>query len=245
MLIKITPEELPKNNSPQYNAKTISYLDLFKKINPLDSIVNDGILQVIVGMLFHLYKSGFPAVLLFPKGLSIIEAYNLPTVQSLINICEEFSLLLRQSDVAGIQVKGLCDDALNAYIGLSEAGKIDQCIKTLFRSNETHKYIAINKVDLYELRGEKFILNNNIIKLLLSNYLYMYLASEATREGKASIPLVGWSMEEIENSQYFIDLTKIFKKVYFIGGSSNDNWLSTYMIVTKPYEEIDTYFCRI
>ncbi|MDR3587227.1 MAG: hypothetical protein P4L59_18220 [Desulfosporosinus sp.] len=68
------------------------------------------------------------------------------------------------------------------------------------------------------------------------NRFFMYLLSELSRNGNTvgGSTLQGWSLDELDSSEYFYELKKIFKRVFVAG--CGKPWQSTHLFVSEPVD---------
>ena len=165
-------------------------------------------------------------------------ALGISTVQALLGICKEVRFIVNGNDIWGLHIKGLTNEAVNEYLKLIEQGKIDECIKTIFREYHEPCNMQYGNMSIYEFEQSNSILDIETMEDLSINQFFIYLIIECMRYGGAfGIPILGWSLEEIGNCTYFNEMTKIFKRVCFIG--CGDTWTSTHLIVSELREGID------
>lgn len=188
------------------------------------------------------YYSGchVPVSIEFTTPMPLIEFMSLPTIQLFPNIFKNLRVFTRDNLISGIWAAELTEGTIKAYETLTEEGKIDNCLTTLFRTNNDP--IPLNggnhdNVGIYE-----FELNSEQEKLdvrepyVFKNKFFMYLLSELSRNGNTvgGSPLQGWSKDELDSCEYFYELKKIFKRVLVYGWGKQ--WQSTGFLVSEPLD---------
>lgn len=241
MLIKADINELPKFNTPRYHLKLVSNITFNKKVNLYEAISNNHIAQLVIGITYNLSSFPAPVILYLPKGISSIEVLNMPTLRTLMNAYQKLYFLVgRNNSIIGIQVSQLKTDALDAYLSLADSGKIDASIYTVFRNAAVNTNTSQGQLSVLKLQDKSIEESDSPLRDLVDNTIYSFLASEFMRtKVGASIPLLGWNRNEIENNDYFRNLLKLFRNVYFLGYESNENdWQSIGLMVSEPYPQI-------
>lgn len=221
------------------------HFEYFEKINPRDVILSNSSLQVLVAMAYHNdYYSGcnVPVSIEFTTPMPIIDFVSLPTIQLFPSIFKKLRVFTRDNLISGIWSAELTEGTIKAYRTLTEEGKIDNCLTTLFRTNsdpipssqDNHNNVAYE----FEFNSEQGKLNVSE-PYVFRNKFFMYLLSELSRNGNTvgGSTLQGWSLDELDSCQYFYELKKIFKRV-FVAGCSKP-WQSTHIFVTEPVDFTD------
>ncbi|SPF55313.1 conserved hypothetical protein [Candidatus Desulfosporosinus infrequens] len=217
--------------------------EYFEKINPRDVILSNSSLQVLVAMAYHNdYYSGchVPVSMQFTTPMPPIEFVSLPTIQLFPNIFKIVRVFTRDNLISGIWTKELTKETIKAYETLTEESNIDNCLTTLFRTNNARIQLyedTYENADVYE-----FEWNSEQDKLdvkepsVFKNKFFMYLLSELSRNGNTvgGSPLQGWSKDELDSCEYFYELKKIFKRVFVAG--RGEPWKSTHLFVSEPVD---------
>ena len=133
-------------------------------------------------------------------------------------------------------VKGLLDEAKQAFNVLQQHQKIDPCLSKLLHTPKQGEYVP-EKIMAFEVTNTDILPYAESIPALLSNKLFMYLVIQSIRRnGVFGLPFPAWSKTDIEKEQYFKDLKNFFKKVFVIG--SGKAWVSSHLVVSEPFGEI-------
>lgn len=238
MLMQIEIENVPKPKKDLSEQKLISinYLNSFERVSPVDAIIFDSTIQVVVALLYSYNNPGQPVCISLPKGLTSIEILNTPLVQILPSVFKTYSFIINRNNIVGLFVKGLLDETKEAFRTLKESNKIDPCLNILLRGYYVEDFTPINVV-AFEVKNLDIEPNSEKVPLILSNKFFLYLLTESIRQnGFFCIPIPAWSKEEIEKEHYFNDLTKLFKRVCVIG--MGYEWKSIHLVVSEPFEEI-------
>ncbi|WP_088224704.1 hypothetical protein [Desulfosporosinus sp. FKB] len=232
------------------NFTRFPYFEYFEKFNPCDVILSNSYLQVLVAMSFHndYYSvSHVPFQMEFITPMSIIEFVSLPTIQLFPSIFKNLRIFTRDKLITGIWAKELTDGTVKAYRSLTEEGKIDNCLTTLFRTNtapsplygeDNHDKVSIYEFELNSEQETIDISEPNVFR----NKYFMYLLSELSRNSNTvgGSSLQGWSKDELDSCKYFCELKKLFKRVLVVGRGKQ--WQSEHLFVSEPllFRSIDT-----
>lgn len=222
------------------------YFEYFEKLNPYDVILNNSILQVLVAMSYHNdYYSGshVPVTLEFSMPIPLIEFVSLPTIQLFPSIFKILRVFTRDNLISGIWAKELTEETKKAYESLTEEGKIDNCLTTLFRSSNAS--IQLNEDNHNSVEAYEFEFNSKQENLDVreshgfKNKFFMYLLSVLSRSSNTvgGLTLQGWSLDELDTCEYFYELKKIFKGVFVAG--CGKPWQSTHLFVSEPMDFVN------
>lgn len=226
----------PKKDLSEQKLIRINYLSSIKHVSPVDAIIFDSTIQVVVALLYSYNNPGQPVCISLPKGLTSIEILNTPLVQILPSVFKTYRFIINRNNIAGLFVKDLLDETKEAFRTLKENNKIDPCLNRLLRGYYVEDFTPINVV-AFEVSNSDVETIYEKVPLVLSNKFFLYLLTESIRQnGFFCIPIPAWSKKEIEKEHYFIDLTKLFKKVCVIG--MGYKWKSIQLLVSEPFEEI-------
>ena len=218
------------------------YFEYYEKINPYYVIQTNSSLQVLVAMAYHNdYYSGchVPVTIGFTTPKPVIEFVSLPTIQLFPSIFKKLRVLTRDNLISGIWATELTEETIKAYETLTEEGKIDNCLTTLFRTdnvpNPLNGYNHDNVVYEFEFNVEQENLDVRE-PYVFRNKLFMYLLSELSRNGNTvgGSTLQGWSKDELDSCEHFYELKKIFKRVLVVGWGKP--WQSTHFFVSEPMD---------
>ncbi|MHB1041799.1 MAG: hypothetical protein ACYC0Q_03065 [Eubacteriales bacterium] len=239
MLTQIEIKDVPKPHKKDLSGQkliNINYLFSFERVSPTDALIFDSTIQVVVALLYSYNNPEQPVYISLPKGFTGIEILSTPLVQMIASVFKTCRFIIRGNNITELFIKGLLDETKEAFRILRDNKKIDPCLITLLRNHDGKDFEPIN-VTAFEVKNLDRSSISDIITLALSNKFFLYLLTESIRnDGFSGIPLSAWSKEEIENEQYFYDLTKLFKRVCVVG--SGKEWYTTHLIVADPYEEI-------
>lgn len=243
MLNIINIDNLPRLKRPHYEMKLITKISFANNKDLYCAIKQDHLIQLAIGMTYNSNSIPSNVIINLPKDLSPIEVINIPTIQTLLVIFRKVHFLIgKRNNVIGVQVSKLSIEALETYLLLASSNKLDTNIKTLFRPFNGNINFIKDQLCAFQLKDTSERDNFNIMSLLINNSLYLFLLSEAMRnKDGAFITLFGWKKAEIENNDLFTNLLLIFKNVFLLGYVNGENeWLSIQLIVSQPYEHINS-----
>lgn len=220
----------------------LPYFEYYEKFNPRDVILSNSSLQVLVAMTYHNdYYSGCNV----PVSINItpmpaIEFVSLPTIQLFPSIFKKLRVFTKDNQISGIWAAELTEEAIKAYETLTEDGKIDNCLTTLFNTSnspvplngDNHEDVGVFEFELNSEQGKLDVREHYVFR----NKLFMYLLSELSRNGNTvgGSTLQGWSKDELDSCEYFYELKKIFKRVLVVGWGKP--WQSTHFFVSEPMD---------
>lgn len=243
MLYKINSADLPILNFPNLVPKDLRNIKkLFETIN-LNTDYNNAIIQSIIAILYQQYNTNFFMTITIPAISTFTELIMLPIFQSLIGICDEIEVLSDKTHFCGLNVKGLKPIVVDHYLKLKKENKLDFCIIDLLKPYNELPDVNSNEIKIYEYKKNNTMIeteNGPICSLnnLLGNKFFQYLASECIKNGNSfAIPLIGLTIEEIETSVYFDQMTYLWDRVCLLG--SGDNWISTHLFISGLKNEIE------
>lgn len=230
-----------KNSEPASFTR-FPYFEYFEKIKPRDVLLSNSSLQVLVAMTYHNdYYSGcnVPVSIEFTNSMPPIEFVSSPTIQLFPSIFKKLRVFTRDNLISGIWAAELLEETVKAYGTLTEEGKIDNCLTTLFRTNSAP--IPLNQDDhnnvIYELESNSEQRNlKGREPYVFKNKFFMYLLSELSRNGNTvgGSTLQGWSLDELDSCEYLYELKRIFKGVFVVG--CGKHWKSTHLFVSEPID---------
>lgn len=240
MLKQIGIDNVPKpvmsSSLEQKRLNFTGYLSKFEKISPIDAINFENTIQVIVALLYSYNNPDIPAFISFPRGSTDIEILNTPLVQMIPSVFKNYQFVINSNNIIELFVKEILSETKEAFSILKKEKKIDPCIDKLIRNYDNKKSKPIN-IKAFEIITNGGLHNSINLSKILYNKFFMYLMSQSLRyNGYFGIVLPSWSKEEIQNENYFMILTNLFKRVCVVG--SGEEWESTHLIVSEPYEDV-------
>jgi len=243
VLRQIEIDNVPKPLSSSLELKRVNfanYLSSFERILPINAIKFESTIQVIVSLLYSYNNSDIPAFVSFPKRSTNIEILNTSLVQMIPSIFKNYHFVINENNVIELFVKELLDETKEAFRTLKEGKKIDPCLDKLIKNSNKKDPGTIN-IKAFQITNIGMPHNSEEFSKALYNKFFMYLISQSIRyNGYFGILFPGWSKEEIQNENYFINLSNLFKKVCIIG--SGEEWESTHLVVSEPYEDVVNCF---
>lgn len=240
MLKKVEIHDIPKpiKNLSEYKMINFNkYLSSFNKFSITNSLTFENTIQVIVALLFSFNNSEQPITIKLSKEITNIEILNIQFIQMIPNFFKEYRFILEGNQIVEVFIKGLLDETKNTFEILKKNKKIDPCLNKLLNQNKGDN-IPPHHLTAYEIVNSDFTITTDKIWLVLNNKFFMFLLNQAVlNKGFYAIPFYAWNINEIEKEEYFKDLKKLFKRVFFIGFGNNE-WKSTYLVVSEPFNEI-------
>lgn len=220
----------------------VSGLKSLKRPITKDEIKNNNFIQVAVALLYSINNPEFPIEISIPMGLSNIEILSSSFIKIIPSVFKEYRFVTADKHITAVHIKGLLPETENLYRQLRESEEVDPSVLRILRINNMKDLDHTDPI-AFEITNNE-LSSDNIIHLILSNILHMYLVNECIRNhGVFALPLYQWRKEEIEQEPYFLELKKIFQKVCVVG--TGRPWCSTHLIVANPFQEIvscDYYF---
>lgn len=223
------------------NAKLVSIKHLLttRNVPSIDAISQNGIIEVLCAFMYNSRNPKIqPITISVSPEMTSIEILNDPMVQLLSCVFNDIRVVLKGNDIINLWIKGLSDEAIEAFEILQDKQLIDLCLRTLLHKETEDFPILTSKTSkAYRIENSNCFSGEEIVNVILSNKLFMYLITQCVlNDNFYSIPLPGWKKEEVENEPYFNDLSNIFKNVYLIG--SGETWVSAYLIISQPFDSI-------
>lgn len=216
------------NVNPAYEFVHASFFKNISRVNCKEVLETNNLIQVLTGIVYHNDFEQFPVTVDFKVGMNLTELINIPTIRMMPSIFENIRFFRNGEKFFGVWVSKLLQEAKLAYEKLYEEDKIDNSLKSIFRiKNQRNSSVYQNKATAFEIKAEEHFQNINDI---LNDKLIVYLLSECYRNnGYFGVPLLGWTLDEINNSIHFLTLKKSFNRVFVVG--SGEEWQSTHLIV--------------
>ncbi len=247
MLIKFDNKMLPKDTRLNHNnleCKHISYMNLYKKVNPKAAICSNSEIQFMVAALYCYNDSSLRFQYTPPANLSNIEILMLPTVQSLTSIFSDVTILTEGKTILQFYLQGLTNECEISFINLLETQGIDKSIQSCLKKKSNLMAPEVPLLTFELVNNNRFLDIMEVCSIILSNNFFSFLLTQCIRNNMClAIPLRGWHKEEIDRSEYLIMLNYIFKNVWFCG--YGNKWVSDFLIVFQPFEHLVTQFSQL
>lgn len=220
----------PRLNQIRYERLPSWYLEVLRGTSMKAIIIGDYLIQVLIAALLN--NPGSVSSVWFARNLALSEVLSIPTVMNLASVFSTVWTVMSE-DQTGIQVSGLRNDVERCYDEASRDGMVDNSIRTMLKKTCGDQQQLKGRAFQYVCDDSSDI---NLTKMTFQHKFFLYLTSQCRiTSDVVGIPLLGWTLPEIEQNVYFRHLSHLFRDVVIVGQGAS--WKSTHLVVSNPVVE--------
>lgn len=214
--------------------------DGFGTFNQRDIILNYPTVQVLSAIFYSVNEDALTFHYNMPDGYTLCMLASMDLMHVLPSIFNEIAIYYNKmtKEIKQLHLRNLSVKAEDAFTDLLHKDMLNKSLTESFKYDGQHiNYLpGEGVIEPYEIINENIKKEPLFLKEINSNYLLSYMLGDSYRSHSNyySVPLVGYSLDEIENNQAILGLKKYYSRVVVYGRSIDGKWESNDLMVVCP-----------